>query len=146
MSAIELRLAATDADIDRCWPVMTQLRPYIGRADFVARVRAQQATGYLLAFAADGAVRAVAGYRYLHNLVSGHHLYVDDLVSDAAVRGGGFGSALFDWLLAQAKATGCTELHLDSGVQRFDAHRFYLGKGMRISCHHFAIELAPPAK
>ncbi|MGZ5001726.1 MAG: GNAT family N-acetyltransferase, partial [Chthoniobacterales bacterium] len=30
---------------------------------------------------------------------------------------------------------------LDSGVQRFDAHRFYLMKRMKISSHHFSLEL-----
>jgi hypothetical protein len=32
-------------------------------------------------------------------------------------------------------------LHLDSGVRRFDAHRFYLNKRMNISSHHFSMVL-----
>jgi hypothetical protein len=32
-------------------------------------------------------------------------------------------------------------LHLDSGVQRFAAHRFYLARRMDITCHHFALKL-----
>jgi hypothetical protein len=30
---------------------------------------------------------------------------------------------------------------LDSGVQRFGAHRFYLRRRMNITSHHFAIDL-----
>lgn len=33
------------------------------------------------------------------------------------------------------------QFHLDSGVQRFGAHRFYLTKRMDISSHHFALRL-----
>jgi hypothetical protein len=43
--------------------------------------------------------------------------------------------------VAEARATGCAKLELDSGVQRFDAHRFYLRKRMIISSHHFSLEL-----
>ena len=32
-------------------------------------------------------------------------------------------------------------LDLDSGVQRFPAHRFYLGQGMAITAHHFALDV-----
>jgi hypothetical protein len=51
------------------------------------------------------------------------------------------GGALFDWLVQLAREHECRELHLDSGVQRFDAHRFYLGKRMHITSHHFALKL-----
>jgi hypothetical protein len=48
---------------------------------------------------------------------------------------------LFDWLVAQAREHGCARLELDSGVQRFRAHRFYLMKRMEISSHHFMLKL-----
>lgn len=48
---------------------------------------------------------------------------------------------LFEWLVKEAKAQHCQELHLDSGVQRFDAHRFYLKNQMMIRSHHFVMEL-----
>jgi len=38
-------------------------------------------------------------------------------------------------------AHGCKNLELDSGVQRFDAHRFYLLKRMNISSYHFSIKI-----
>jgi len=55
--------------------------------------------------------------------------------------GVGFGSRLLDWLVDEAKRQGCEQFHLDSGVQRFGAHRFYLHKGMDITSHHFAMRL-----
>jgi len=137
-----IALAGTEADITRCYPVMAELRPHLSAAEFAARVRKQQATGFQLAYLEEsGEVRAVAGFRYLETLAWGKILYVDDLVAAEATRSRGHGGKLFDWLVAQAKQNNCDALHLDSGVQRFGAHRFYLARRMDITSHHFALKL-----
>ena len=140
-----IRLATTDADIARCFPVMQQLRPHLVAADFSARVRRMQAEGFHLALLEDDSttVRAVAGYRYYDKLFSGRNLYVDDLVTDRASRSRGHGRALLAWLAAEARAHGCVQLELDSGVQRSDAHRFYFRERMHISAYHFVVPLTP---
>jgi len=62
---IAIALADTPATIQRCFPVMTQLRPHLLEQEFVGRVQRQQAQGYLLAYAEiGGVVLAVAGYRF----------------------------------------------------------------------------------
>ena len=139
---MKIALAETEADIARCQPVMLELRPHLAGQNFVAIVRRQQQTGYLLAYLEDeGEVRSVAGYRFMETLGCGKILYVDDLVTHAANRSAGYGGRLFDWLVEQARAAQCNEFHLDSGVQRFDAHRFYLCHGMNIVWHHFSLKL-----
>ena len=136
--------AEIESDIARCFPVMSQLRPHVPEADFVSRVQRQQKNGYCLAYlAAESCVRAVAGYRIHECLSSGRICYVDDLVTDEQHRSHGFGRMLFDWLLDRARESGCEGLELDSGVQRFAAHRFYLTQRMKISSHHFSISLRP---
>jgi len=122
---------------------MRELRTHLHNAErFVERVQRQQKGGYLLAFLeSEGEVRAVAGYRFLERLLSARFLYVDDLVTREIDRSQGYGGQLFDWLIEQAREQGCENLELDSGVQRFDAHRFYLVKGMPIAAHHFKIEI-----
>ncbi len=134
-------IARTPKQIRRCHPVMRQLRPHFKTAQgFVERVRAQQRQGYLLAFIeADQEVRAVAGYRYLESLFAGKFLYVDDLVTSEHARSQGFGGQLLDWLVAQAGAHGCQQLELDSAVQRFDAHRFYFTRRLKIASYHFSL-------
>jgi GNAT superfamily N-acetyltransferase len=82
-------------------------------------------------------VKAVAGFRVVENLDNGRFIYVGDLVTKPQERSKGYGQRLFDWLLDCARSEGCGALTLDSGVQRFDAHRFYLKNRMRISSHHF---------
>ena len=144
-----IRPAQSDEEIARCYPVMAQLRPHLEADAFVARVRRQETDGYRLALAEDGtedgggAVVAATGYRVFECLHSGRTLYVDDLVTDSARRGEGWGRRMLEWLAATARTEGCAALTLDSGVQRHDAHRFYLRERMRISAHHFDLDLRP---
>jgi GNAT superfamily N-acetyltransferase len=135
--------ALTEAEIARCFPVMRQLRMHFDEEEnFIAQVGRQRREGYRMAFLEDDyGVRAVAGFRRLEMLYAGRHFYVDDLVTDATARSLGYGGAHFEWLVAQARAEGCGKLELDSGVQRFAAHRFYLTKRMIIASHHFSLEL-----
>ena len=134
----------SDAEILACHAVMRELRPYLAEDGFVARVRRQEAEGYRLAAAmVDGQVEAVAGYRLHETLAWGRILYVDDLVTRGACRSRGIGAAMFAWLTEEAQRQGCAELHLDSGVQRHEAHRFYLARRMAITSHHFALPVPP---
>jgi GNAT superfamily N-acetyltransferase len=138
-----IALAESEADILRCFAVMQQLRPHLEAAGFVERVRRMQRDGFHLAHLADdgGAVHAVAGYRYLDKLFAGRTLYVDDLVTDSTQRSRGHGRALLAWLTAEAKRHACVLLELDSGVQRFEAHRFYFRERLHVSAYHFVIPL-----
>src|SRR5207249_10001646 len=114
---------------------------------FVERVQRQQKDGYRIVYLeAGGKIRAVAGYQLSESLFAGRFLYVDDLVTSAKDRSAGFGSQLFDWLVRFARAQKCQHLELESGVQRFDAHRFYLMKRMSISSHHFTLKLKSDGK
>jgi GNAT superfamily N-acetyltransferase len=137
-----IHLAESDQEIAACFPVMRELRAHLVEADFVAMVRRQQSGGYRLAYLREGGeIRAVAGFRLLENLVSGRLLYVDDLVTSSTERSKGYGKILLAWLTDRARAERCSCLELDSGVQRFDAHRFYLTNRMIISAHHFVLKL-----
>lgn len=140
-----IRTLETQEEIRGCFPVMLELRPQLVEDEFVRQVHRQRAAhGYVLAAVeSEGRIVAAAGYRVAEFMAWGKVLYVDDLVTGAAHRGKGYGGALMDWLVAQARAQGCAELHLDSGHQRFDAHRLYLNKKLRITSHHFALKLAP---
>lgn len=138
----QIHIAESDAEILAAFDVMHELRPHLVRDEFVARVRRQQQDGYRLAIVVEGErVVSVAGYRIHEALAFGKHTYVDDLVTASDVRSKGYGQDLFDWLVKLAKEQGCEQFHLDSGVHRFDAHRFYLRNRMFISCHHFSLDL-----
>lgn len=135
----EVKLAETSEEIARCFAVMAHLRPHLVEAQFVGRVRAQQAQGYRLAYLLDeGVVTAVAGFRVMEVLATGRTLYVDDLVTDETLRSRGYGKTMLDWLQAQARAEGCETFSLDSGTHRHEAHAFYFRERMRVTSFHFA--------
>lgn len=67
----------------------------------------------------------------------GRFLYVDDLVTLAEHRSKGYGATLLSWLRQQAAKEGCAQMHLDSGTQRQQAHRFYEREGMAMASFHF---------
>jgi GNAT superfamily N-acetyltransferase len=137
-----IHIAETRAEIADCFPLMAQLRPHLEREEFITRVQRQMADGYGLAcLNAGGGVQSVAGYRISENLAWGRFLYVDDLVTDEAARSQGYGKALLAWLAEHARQNGCAQLHLDSGAQRKDAHRFYLREGMDNAGFHFSTRL-----
>jgi GNAT superfamily N-acetyltransferase len=62
---------------------------------------------------------------------------VDDLVTDEGSRSKSYGKLMLDWLIGEAKRNGCEQIHLDSGAQRHDTHRFYFREG-KVSAYHFS--------
>ncbi|MBS1936158.1 MAG: GNAT family N-acetyltransferase, partial [Bacteroidetes bacterium] len=78
------------------------------------------------------------GFRYLQFLYNGKHIYIDDLATLPSSRGKGYAGELLDYVINLAKEKGYKCVTLDSGYQRFDAHRLYLNKGFTLNCHHFS--------
>ena len=130
--------------------VLRELRPHLS-TDLFAAVLAEaapQGLRFTGVFDAAGpsldaaeSCLAVAGWRIIANTSAMRKLYVDDLVTASHARSRGVGRLLLRDLRARARAAGCTVLDLDSGVTRFDAHRFYLRERMRIQAHHFSLSL-----
>ncbi len=136
----KVAVAETDVDIARCFECLKGLRPHLVENEFVGRVREMGKSGFRLAYIKEqDHVVAVAGYRNLQTLFSGDTVYVDDLVTDPAFRSRGFGGILIAWLHDLATEQGCKLLHLDSGVQRARAHKFYFESGFHVNCFHFAM-------
>lgn len=139
----QITLASSDSEIAQCFPIMQELRPHLVQAEFVNRIRRLEQYGYRLAYLESGGnIKAVAGFRISESLALSKFLYVDDLVTTASDRSLGYGEALIDWLVDYAKSHSCQQLHLDSGVQRFAAHRFYFKKRLEITSHHFSLQLS----
>ena len=142
-----IQIAAASAEINACYAVMAQLRPQYAPNEFLTQVQRQMKNGYrLVSLSTVGVVQAVAGFRLLENLAWGRFLYVDDLVTHKNSRSQGHGKSLLAWLTEHARYQGCTQLHLDSGAQRKDAHRFYLREGMDKAGFHFVTRLPPKSE
>lgn len=139
---MNIHLVHSDTDIEKCFPVMVQLRTKLSKEEFITRVNRQQQFGYKLAYLEEnGEIISLAGFRIFEALATGKSLYVDELVTDEKHRSKGYGETIFDWLVDFAKKEQCKVLQLDSGVQRFDAHRFYMKKRMSIYSYRFLLPL-----
>lgn len=140
---ITIKILNTDQEIAATWPVMKELRTHLVEKDYTAAIaELRQLAGYrMVAAYVDGVPGAVAGFRISKSLAWGKYLYIDDLVTLPAQRSLGLGKYLMDYLLEHARQEGCERVDLDSGVQRFAAHRFYLRERMDIVYHHFSISL-----
>jgi len=123
-------------------PVLQELRPHLTAESFTAVYAEGHPKGLRFTAAYDGdRCTGVAGWRILGCTVAVRRMYVGDLVTTASSRSAGVGQALLAELEGRARAAGCAVLDLDSGVQRHDAHRFYLRERMAISAHHFTKQL-----
>jgi GNAT superfamily N-acetyltransferase len=139
---LNIARATTDDQIAATFDVMAQLRPHLTRSEYVPHVKRLIAEGFhLVALADEGAVRAVAGYRFFEMLYCGRLMYVDDLITDDRVRSRGYGRALIGWLKAEARERECSEVQLISHVRREHAHRFYFREGFGIEAFHFRTKL-----
>ena len=138
-----IRSIETAAQVARLHRVFRHLRPHLDPDDFVAQVDRQRRQGYVLVAHEDagGEYTSGAGFRVLEFLAWGRVLYVDDFVTHPDYHGRGHGGQVLDWVIAHARALGCEAVHLDTGYARHDAHRLYLRKGFRMTCHHMQLDL-----
>ena len=85
----------------------------------------------LIATDDSGKIIGIASLSIIVNLRD-KKAYLEDFVTDTALRGQGIGSALWDAMLDWAREKGCTELIFTSGYDRKAAHRFYLSHDAKI--------------
>jgi GNAT superfamily N-acetyltransferase len=137
-----VELAPGDERLAGVFEVMKELRPHLDVEEFRKRYEAARPEGYRVAAVFDGdECRACAGYRLMNNLVSGYHMYVDDLVTAEQWRSHGYGRLLNKYLTDLAQNEGCSSVQLDSATHRRDAHRFYFRERFVITAFHFGITL-----
>ncbi|AWB65901.1 GNAT family N-acetyltransferase [Saccharobesus litoralis] len=137
---MQVYLADANTDLSAIAEVLLQLRTQYTAKSIVAQIKKQQAQGYQLAYVQkDQQILGVAGFIVGEKLAWGKYLYIDDLVTNQNYRSTGVGTLLINWFKNYCQQMGCEQLHLDSGIQKFAAHRFYLTNRFNIASHHFSI-------
>lgn len=127
--------------LERAEHVHRQLRPHLSREYKVQMSRVFAGGGRMVIAVDRDEVMGIAVYRQHENTFDGLHCYVDDLVTDEALRSRKVGQSLLAWLESAAREAGCKRLKLDSGTQRGRAHQFYFREGMQIASFHFYKDL-----
>lgn len=142
---MDVKLATSTTDLQRIATVLQQLRPQFSVAYIEKQIKKQIQGNYQIAFIEkNDEVLCVAGFVLGEKLAWGKYIYVDDFVSNETRRSEGAGKAMVKWLKSYATEQGCQQMHLDSGVQRYMAHKFYLREGFIIASHHFSISPLNP--
>ena len=133
---------ATENEIKYCYKMMHQVREDLSEKALHKLISDQIKNGYQLAYVLDNdQVICVAGFTIGQKLSIGKHLNIDDFVTDKSVKSTDAGKALLDFIKIYAKQQECKSIHLDSLVERHNAHKFYLNEDMQIVSHHFSFEL-----
>jgi GNAT superfamily N-acetyltransferase len=139
---MNIQYATTAQDFTRCFEVMKELRPHHTVESFLIAMEAMKKEGYHLLYLEDeGNIVSVAGFRFTTTLYDSLIIDFDDFVTIDGGRSKGYGAKLFDHLVSIAKERNIKAIHLNSAHHRYDAHRFYLNKKMKIIAHHFRLEL-----
>jgi GNAT superfamily N-acetyltransferase len=142
VAMMEVKLVYSKEEIKKAALVFLELRPSFTLDSITKQIKAQIKEGYQIAVVEeDDEYLCAAGFVIVKKLAWGKHIYIDDLVTKSNKRSIGAGKLIIDWFKKFAIENDCKEIHLDSGVQRFDAHKFYLREGFIISSHHFTLKL-----
>lgn len=114
-------------NLEKCFPLMKELRPHLSEQDYLEIYRhAHAMDGYeIVALEFDGQIAALMGYRLLYDFVRGRHLYIDDLVSTERLRSQGLGALLLKHAETIAQDLGCKSLRLCTGVENDRGKKFY---------------------
>jgi GNAT superfamily N-acetyltransferase len=135
MDIVECR---SDEQIASTFAVMHQLRGHLVATEYISLVREIEDQGGRLigAFGEEKCV-GCALFRRETRLFTGPLIYIDDLVTDKAMRSGGIGAALLGWIEEHAKQHSIQTIALDSAVHRGMTHKFYFRNGFTITSFNF---------
>jgi len=137
---MEVCLLKSEMELSAIAEVLLQLRPQYTLDSLIHQIKKQQKSGYQIAYVkSDSNILCVAGFVVGEKIAWGKHIYIDDLVTNEKCRSIGVGAFIISWFKSYCKELGCNQLHLDSGIQKFPAHRFYLNNRFNIASHHFSI-------
>ena len=138
---MSVKFANTQEEYLKCWNAISALRPNLTEENYLALIDKMEHQTYRLAYIEEenGNVPAIIGFRYMTMLYCGDIIYIDDLSTIPEARGKGYASQLLDFIIDLAQTQKLDGVHLDSGHQRYDAHRLYLNKKFKITTHHFSL-------
>ena len=126
---MNIRELTTEDDFRAAYDVMHELRTDVDEDEYLELLAEMRPRGYrLIAAEEDGRIVALAGIGQGVNFYYRRYIWVYDLITSESVRSQGYGLALLEYLEELAREEGCQTLALASGLQRVDAHRFYLDK------------------
>ncbi|MFF2754415.1 GNAT family N-acetyltransferase [Psychrobacillus sp. NPDC058041] len=133
---MQIKILETNEDWKSAYPLIQQLRPHLSE-DRYSELLKQMPTyqGWVIV---DGTYKAFIGFEERLNFYNEKHLFVLDFVTNENERSKGYGESLMNALFKYAKEYHFAYVALESGLERYDAHRFYESKmGFNKWCYSF---------
>ena len=130
MNTVTVKELITRDEIMQGFPVMRQLRSHLDEHTYLELVlEAREVDRYRMFALMEGEkVVAVTGFKPMTTLYYGRFVWVCDLVTEQNNRSRGYGEKLLSYVHTWGKENGFESVALSSGLQRSDAHRFYMDK------------------
>ncbi|WP_044339267.1 GNAT family N-acetyltransferase [Rossellomorea aquimaris] len=130
MGKLTVKELNSKGEILKAFSVMSQLRTHLDENTYLELVlEAKDIDRYRLVALVDGdEIVAVAGFKPMTTLYYGRFVWVCDLVTNQNYRSKGYGEKLLSWVNDWGKENDFESVALSSGLNRTDAHRFYVDK------------------
>lgn len=133
---------ATEEEIKYCYEMMHQIREDLTERDFLSAISEQLKNGYKIVYVIqDEEIICIAGFTIGDKLSWGKHLLIEDFVTNKSIKSIEAAEALLNFIKIYAKQQKCNSIHLDSSIQKEEAHKFYLSQKMKIDSYHFSINI-----
>lgn len=139
-----IRILTKKEEMLPLFPLIQQLSPNVGEADYATFLDDMLARGYRMAAVfeeASGECLGLSGIWTGTKIYSGKYMEMDNVVVSAAHRSRGIGKLLCDYLLDLARREGCRAAMLDAYLENAKAHAFYEREGFVRRGYHFIKKL-----
>lgn len=141
---MKIHTARTQSDLEKFYPLLTQLRPGLNFESFLdTYYNAQKNDQYeLVGFLDEEQVIALIGYRVLYDFVRGRHLYIDDLITNESLRSAGIGASVLKFAEEKARELNCVGgLRLCAVIENERGIKFYEKNGWKARAFAFVKKL-----
>ena len=132
-------------DIDEIiavFPVLSHMYPDLTLDEYKTIIPKRLNEGYRMVAVFDGEkCVCAAGFWIGVRFYCGKFMQLDNMVSLPNARSKGAGKLLVDWIKSLAKTEGCNKIILDTYVENFEAHKFFLREGFIIRGYHLNYNL-----
>jgi GNAT superfamily N-acetyltransferase len=137
---VTIRECKTQKDIESTYSIMKQLRPQLTPENYYSDVSSLITEEKYRLFAAyddENHCLGVVGFQQQNRLSLGKIIYIADLVIDEKYRSQGVGARLLEFVKQEAGRLNVDAIVLDSGLQRKQAHEFYMKQGYKAESYSF---------
>lgn len=122
--------------------VLAHMYPNMSRPEYEAILPERVETGYRMLGVFDGEkCICSAGFWISYRFYCGKFIQLDNMVTLPDARSKGVGKLVVDFIKNTGKSDGCKKVLVDTYVENFSAHRFFLREGFIIRGYHLNFEI-----